>query len=146
MSNTIEGFESLTPQQVFDMSVKHILTTKKKSVAKNPTGKGNVCVYGGSGCGAAVFLTEDAKRAFDKRSSDETVLGGGAWNRLLVHKLVPETHGDLISALQYAHDNSPEDDSFMKAWAGTMTQIAFNFNLDDSAINNPEGETNVSND
>lgn len=142
MSNTIEGFETLSPQQIFDMSAKHILATKQKSVkfqseksVKFQSEKlGTVCVYGGSGCGASIFLTESAREEFDRFSGDPDMLDGGAWSRLVIKKLVPDTNADLIIALQCAHDNSPEDDGFMDSWVTSMQKVAKKFDLELSVL------------
>ena len=55
VSNVIPGFESLTKQQLFDISSAHILKTRTRCV----TSSGG-CTYRGVGCAAAPFLTKKA--------------------------------------------------------------------------------------
>jgi hypothetical protein len=140
MSNTIEGFESLTKQQIFDLSAKHILNTKLKSegmldmVSADTTIKQfSVCLYGGSGCGASVFLTDDAKAKFDLISGNSDT-AGGSWGQLVCNGDVPSHEEYLITDLQIAHDRSKAGEHFVEDWKEKMVCVANNHKLDTSIL------------
>lgn len=93
---TIEGFESLTAQQVLEISVRHVVKNGRPSVrATNP----HICVYGGIGCAAAPFIRPE------KRDRHE----GQGWGSLLTHGDVPSRNGILIGKLQGCHDSAAGD-------------------------------------
>ena len=117
---TIDGFEQLTQQQIFDMAVEHIGNTKQKSIC----GKG--CVYSGSGCNAAPLLKPEYHRTADAT---------GSWQDLVESKLVPKTNFLFIDELQSAHDDSYNDESFMRTWYYKMFNLAEIYKLDTTKIN-----------
>ena len=122
---TIEGFEQLTAQQMFDMSLAHLRRTGVKS--KNEFS----CMYGGTGCAAAPFLRPD-KRDFADQQSD---MEGVSWVELVDRGFVPNTHFVLIAALQRAHDRAPRFDdelglAFPQLIELRFKDIAKRFDLD----------------
>jgi hypothetical protein len=136
MYNTIEGFESLTRQQVFDLSTSHILKTKQKSVSVTKVPGSDEpaenCVYGGIGCAASVFLKDDATRI----KCDEMAVraGGSSWYVLAQNRLVATTNYSTISALQQAHDSIRNDADFFENWKKRMVKFAKDHSLDASIL------------
>ena len=141
MSNTIEGFESLTSQQAFDLSASHILKTKQKSVRLDQSPNGGTpiqsCVYSGIGCAASVFLKDDETRAkCDNRAGKA---GGSSWYALCGSGLVDPANAVLISLLQQAHDCVENDDDFLDCWKENMRNIANVNKLDASILDQYNG-------
>lgn len=104
--STIEGFEDLTPQQVFDISAKHLLTQSEKSMDF-----AGACLYDngmGEKCAAGVFLTGDV--------SDYEGMG---WYDLVNSGVAPPNNIDIISSLQEVHDtvDVPDWPQFLMAVA-----------------------------
>lgn len=120
---TIEGFEDLTQQQMFDMSARHVLSTGQKSM-----GKGGVCQYGGVGCAASPFLRPEKRELMD---SDES-----GWDNLYDDKFVPSHQHDLVCAMQSAHDNSKDND-FIVNFKVAMRKVAAEFDLSDAVLDTP---------
>lgn len=108
---TIEGFEQLSKQQLFDMSLAHIRSTRKKST------QGSKCVYSGPGCAAAPFIRPEFRAYADRRK-------GTTWDQLQEEGLVPSHEYVFVNSLQLCHDNSPRDDDFMKEFNRGMERIA----------------------
>ena len=106
---TIDGFEKLSKQQLFDMSVAHIGATRQKC-----TDNSGACMYQGIGCAAAPFLQETLRRRAD---------GLGSWNFLAERLAVPEHEVDFITNMQRCHDNA-DNDEFMKSWSEAMRRLA----------------------
>ena len=128
---TIDGFETLTRQQLFDMSASHIMTQGKPGMAST----GN-CSYS-QGCAASVFIKPELIAEADS---------GGSWDDLEREEYVPETNSDFVNKLQLAHDRaalaalaSLRDDSsdlggFMADWSQRMRDIAKVYNLNTEAL------------
>ena len=91
---TIEGFESLTKQQMFDMSAKHVLANGRRS-----TNDGG-CVYSGIGCAAAPFIKPEYREDADR------VEAGSSWPFLCSANLVPGHNSGLVTAIQKCHDSA----------------------------------------
>jgi hypothetical protein len=108
---TIEGFEQLSKQQLFDMSLAHIRSTRKKSM------QGSKCVYSGHGCAAAPFIRPEFRAYADRRQ-------GTTWEQLREGCLVPSHQYEFVRSLQLCHDNSPRDDNFMNEFNRGMERIA----------------------
>ena len=87
--NVIKGFGRLTRQQVLEMSVAHVLKNGRPSM------KWGSCSYAGIGCGAAPFLTAEAR---------DTLYG--SWGALVESCYVPSHNRSLIQQLQHCHDTS----------------------------------------
>lgn len=125
---TIDGFEKLTQQEIFDMSVAHIASTRKKSVrlveADGETGAR--CVYSGSGCGAAPFLRPECRKEADDIYDSEWA--SASWSGLRGARLVPEHQMALVAYLQRCHDTSSED-RFVAEWKEKMQVAASEFSL-----------------
>lgn len=120
---TIDGFEQLSKQQMFDMAAKHILKTGKQSLKVIEYGSG--CTYSGSGCAASVFI----KPEYHAQADD-----CGPW-RILVKNGNASTHEkDFIQELQYAHDRALPD-IFMFDWRGRMRVLAHDYQLNDEVLN-----------
>lgn len=122
MDYVIPGFEDMTPQEVFDLSAKHILTTRTKSMRRFDSGER--CAYSGSGCAASVFLTKPAIADIEHVGADSSQ----DWCDLVNEGVVPHTNEELISEMQHAHDDAPAD-CFMQAWEAGMRHIAQRFSL-----------------
>lgn len=91
---TIDGFEKLSAQEVFDMSARHLLTNPKVSV----TADKRMCLYAGHGCAAAVFLRPEMREKIDADPR------GTAWVQL-VGRVAPANNSELICKLQNVHDS-----------------------------------------
>ncbi len=125
---TIDGFETLTRQQLFDMSASHIMAQGKPGI----TSTGN-CSYS-QGCAASIFIKPELIAEADI---------GGSWDDLEREEYVPETNSDFVNTLQLAHDRaalaSLRDDSsdlggFMADWSQRMRDIAKVYNLNTEAL------------
>lgn len=109
---TIDGFESLTAQQVFDMSKKHLLEQNKKSTHVDGT-----CMYRakkGLMCAAGIFLKDE--RAEECEMND--------WNYLVYYGFVPDNNCELIYGLQYVHDGCTVEE-----WPEELEQLAKHYSL-----------------
>lgn len=110
---TIEGFDQLSKQELFDMSVAHVGQTRTKST----TIKG--CAYSGTGCAAAPFLKPE-----NRTVADNMLMMGTSWLSLVEMEKVPRHEHLFVVRLQACHDGSPEGDSFMHMWTFSMRQLA----------------------
>lgn len=124
----IEGFEELTEQQMFDMSLDHIDATRKASLC--PDGG---CIYGGSGCNAAPFLTPEGRIYAD------TKYQGMGWSTLVDRGEVPKHNEGLIYALQGAHDyaaarHGSDTERFMLTYVSRMADAAGVYKLDTTKL------------
>lgn len=119
---TIDGFEKLTKQEMFDISAKHILSTRTKSTASG----GFPCEYAGRGCAAAPFIK------MDMRSYADTIQGfyanSSAWLDLMGEKLVPMHEASFVAALQKCHDKA-DSNLFMEEFICSMRYLARRFDL-----------------
>lgn len=113
---TIDGFENLTPQQVFDISKNHLLAQNRKSRTDAPEGEG-FCAYRGQNgamCAAGPFLKDE----------EASKCEGDNWYSLNQAHKVPAAHYDLVYALQEVHDyNEP------RSWERALKRVAEDFNL-----------------
>lgn len=127
--STIEGFESLTKQQIADMAVKHIGSTGVKSVkpSTDPT-MGDQCVYSGSGCNAAVFLKAERREAMD------ALAGGSGWQYLVYGKHAPEHELQFMIDLQEAHDTCSEGGHFKEDYDASMRNLAEQYELNTTEL------------
>jgi len=116
---TIPGFTGLSIQQLFDLSARHILTTRKRST--NDEG----CTYSGCGCAAAPFLDPNERLYADSY---------GSWPGLVCEGLAPDHHASFIHKLQMCHDGAHNDATFMKDWAAEMRTLADRYKLDASIL------------
>lgn len=114
---TIEGFEKLSKQQMFDMSVKHIAKTRKKSI-KGASPWTSTCSYSGIGCAAAPFIRPELRESAEWSS----------WRALSRDGRVPLHHEDLVQALQHCHDGA-RTEHFVSEWKLHMKQLAVHENL-----------------
>lgn len=116
---TIPGFDNMSKQELFDMSVAHIASTRQKSM------NGTECCYGGSGCAAACFLQPEKRDAADRERNWGK---SSSWNSLAELQRVPAHERELVCALQRAHDNS-DNLAFMPEWKSRMLVVAKNYGL-----------------
>lgn len=121
---TVPNFSQMSLQTLFDRAVNHIGSTGKKSF------KGTRCCYGGSGCNAAPFLREDARKLAD--TADMGYSAG--WDHLAADGLVPSTNSDFMSRLQSAHDNSTQGKEFRKTYDAGMRALAKKYLLNTKAL------------
>ena len=115
---TIDGFEKLSKQELFDMSVAHIGTTRRKSLSVT----GTSCTYGGSGCAAAPFLKPEYREKADGEAR------GTGWGTLAFGKLVSDHEAQFVRRLQGCHDYAIAD-NFIHEWKEQMTDLAAMFGL-----------------
>ena len=94
---TIDGFESLTKQQMFDISAKHILSTGKCSLNSAGT-----CSYAGSGCAAAPFIKPEYRKEADTYNTNDA---GTSWGDLVKGGYAPEHEQKFVTELQLSHDS-----------------------------------------
>lgn len=122
---TIDGFEAMTPQQVLDMSVKHLCETKQRSELNGR------CSYQGSGCAAAPFLRPECRQRADTAHEGRSM----GWVGMVRALLVPDVHAELVSDLQYAHDGAydPYGD-FLPQFLRAAHHVATERNLDTTLI------------
>jgi len=123
--NVIPGFESLTPQQCFDMSAKHVLKNGKACVSE----QGN-CVYSGIGCAAALFLTPEARSRADEMANE----CGSDWLTLAGDSFVPKKNATLIRKIQTCHDLNKLEVPFVDFFRRDMRELAKKEGLDDSVL------------
>lgn len=92
---TIDGFEDMSAQEIFDISAGHLLGQMRKSQDEEGT-----CRYRGPEglmCAAGPFLDGN-------KISPGKLVEGMSWLSLLSLGHVPEEHADLVSRLQAIHD------------------------------------------
>lgn len=106
---TIATLHTATPQQVFDQAVTHLRS--QGVAAKNET---HECMYrtpNGLKCAAGCFIADSEYR----KTMENT-----PWSAF-----GPESHKDLIKALQHCHDdNTPSE------WESEFERIAQKYKLD----------------
>lgn len=109
---TIDGFESLTAQEVFDISAGHLL--KQMRVSENR----GICRYRGENglmCAAGPFLKDEHTEKCE----------GMSWVVLREDKLVPYDNSNLIDDLQYVHDSAAPEN-----WANALRHVANKYGLE----------------
>lgn len=118
----IEGFENLTPQEVFDKAARHVIANGEQNLAEEEGREYPVCSYKGKGCAAAVFLTEEAR---------QTLVG--SWSRLWSEGFVPGCNYQLIVGIQQCHDSyasfNESSEEFLRYFADEMECVADNYGL-----------------
>ncbi len=128
---TIEGFETKSKQELFDMAAKHI-------IANGPSFNTSLqsCRYGGSGCAAAVFICDHLRSFAD---------GIGSWRSLLAQNVIPENNFELVRSLQDTHDGAvlaaKEDgvinvSNFFTRWQFDMRTIAKFHGVSSAVVDN----------
>lgn len=116
MSNVIEGFESLSKQEIFNMAAAHVLKNGKRSSYNG------ACSYQGIGCAAAPFLTDSARGKLV-----------GSWSSLFELELIPGHECAFIQRIQECHDYC-DDLHFVAAFKAGMQGVAEDHNLDPSVL------------
>lgn len=112
---TIDGFEQLTKQQLFDISLNHIRTTRERSMGDG----GADCTYQGKGCAAAPFIKPEHREFADTGGIG---LNAAPWSTLASKMLVPGHESVLVQSLQHCHDLAGND--FMKDYEQRMSNLA----------------------
>ena len=138
---TIDGFESLTKQQMFDISAKHILSTGRPSYVNDSNGV-HGCVYRGSGCAAAPFIREEERKKADQpKAYYGTKYPYSGWNDLASNNLVPRHHQDLVTDFQICHDTDASkvvtvehQAIWLSNWKAAMLRVAKRHDLDPSIL------------
>ena len=126
---TIEGFETLSKQQLFDMSASHIMAQGRAGWDS----KLHVCRYK-AGCAASIFIQPEWAETADNT--------GGSWDAMARINLVPLHEMELVTSLQQLHDKAAnaahhttvdgvvmDDDAFMVRWTHDMREFANANNL-----------------
>lgn len=116
---TLDGFETMSEQQIFDVAVKHIAETRVPSLRKG-LGAANVCSYMGTGCNAAPLIKPEMR---------ELAENCGSWQDVVGHELAPLKHERFMMALQDAHDRAArvldlENPNFLAHWKKNMRKLA----------------------
>lgn len=117
---TIDGFEKLSAQEVFNISAKHLLKQGKKSESARD---GNCKYRGPEGrmCAAGPFLKDEHTYACENKT----------WGTLVAIRRVPPNNDRLICKLQHVHDHyCPED------WLVKLMELAI-----EHGLNIPEMES-----
>ena len=127
---TIPGFEDLTQQQMFDMSLAHIRKTRVKSYGKVEATDGygphlvDSCKYSGSGCNAAPFIREECRAEADCANGPFSP----CWRGLYDKGRVPKHEVLFVTQLQQVHDDC-DINRFMVEYEKAMEAFAINHNL-----------------
>lgn len=116
--HTIEGFEQLSKQQLFDMAAAHVLKNGRPSRAIT-----GVCTYGGIGCAAAPFLKPESREALH-----------GSWSTLIELGSVPAHEGQFVQELQCCHDTAHRDVLFISDFQHKMLYLADEYGLSASVF------------
>lgn len=126
MNITIDGFEQLTKQQMFDMAFAHINSTGVPSVLPGTT----TCTYSGSGCNAAVLIKPELRVMADETNQN-------SWGSLVSRGLAPSHEREFIQGLQLVHDRAvgAEERDFIHAYNRGMRYFAAQHGL---IVPNPE--------
>lgn len=112
----IPGFDNLTRQQMFDISLAHIRTTRTQSM------EDYVCMYTGSGCAAAPFIEPESRAAMDDHAART------GWRDLICEYDVSSHEADFVAELQCCHDLATVDE-FMYSYERRMERLARNCGL-----------------
>lgn len=131
---TIEGFEQLTQQQIFDMSAKHMLSLDKRSMIPG-CGGDMACSYAGTGCAASVFLTDKGKKYLE-----------GNWHSLIAFHGISPYQCTLVASLQQIHDNAPDGQgrsdgdktTYLAHCRYHLTKLASEYNLSTAVLEDTE--------
>lgn len=126
----IDNLGQLTAQQVLDMAIDHINTTRRRSVRESVKDARLVCEYGGIGCAAAPFIKPEYREKL--RGGWEGIYFEGP-RRGQPQACTPSSHVELIVGLQMAHDGS-KGPNFMAEWKAKVDQLAADLGLDSSRI------------
>jgi hypothetical protein len=116
---TVEGFEQLTPQQMYDMSASHILSTGVKSEVNGR------CQYAGTGCALAPFIKPEYREQADSL---------GPIDMVVQQAFAPEVNLPLLQDLAYAHDRTHPGETFMAEWKMFMRKLARKHSLSDEVL------------
>lgn len=119
---TIDGFEQLSKQQMFDMAVTHLARTRQRSSLLS-----GACTYSGVGCAASVFLKPESRETADK------VISVPAWHHLAERGFVPSNYVGFVSELQRCHDGA-DGERFVDSVRGRLFHLAEEHQLDDSKL------------
>lgn len=113
---TLETLPQVTAQEVFDQITRHLLTQGK--AARSPAG---ACRYRVETQEAVLKCAAGCLIA-DEEYTDS--MEGEPWERLVVHRTVPEEHCELISSLQNVHDTYST-----REWPEQFERVAAHYRL-----------------
>lgn len=115
----IEGFNSLTKQQIFDMAAKHVLSNGRACYING------ACSYAGIGCAASVFLHEEVR---------STTIG--SWSYIMNLEGGSRHESQLIQQIQWVHDDfaNLDADDFIEQFVKGMREIADRFSLNTEVL------------
>ncbi len=123
MYATIPEFPNMSAQEVFNMSVSHVLNNGKPS--RTPEG---LCIYGGIGCAASPFLQPAHRDEMD-------FSGTYGWIGLVQNRYAPNHLTDLVQDLQNAHDTAPDSPAeFIVRFKAMARIIAEQYGLTTEAL------------
>jgi hypothetical protein len=123
---TLKTLAEATAQEVFDQVVKQLLEQGKRSHSlrdKQDPERGYYCMYRGDGgtmCAAGCLIAEDEYKDWLEENS---------WRQLVDKGHVPETHENLITALQGVHDGKEPS-----TWREGLLEISKRFDLNPQII------------
>lgn len=124
---TIDGFENLTQQEIFDKAVHHILSTGVRAAFM-----GGPCTYGLTGCAAAPFIKPEFR---DKVSGEWPPRWKSRGSADLHDYEVPQHEEILIRNIQMCHDDVDTEAPFLPQFKEGMRKLAHLYNLDTKALN-----------
>jgi hypothetical protein len=129
---SIDGFDSLSKQEIFDKSVSHVLKNGQPSM--NDDSIDIQCQFGGIGCGTAPFLKPSCRRFADNYSSKEGWSVSASWDSLATDGKVSDHFVGLVTKLQQAHDEASKSSDFLDAYRYEAEQVARIFSLSTAVI------------
>jgi hypothetical protein len=111
---TLKTLPQATAKQVFDQVSEHLLSQGVKSIDK----ENDRCLYrfNDLSCAAGCLISD--------KEYDPSMEGNG-WRGLMDKGFVPVEHCDLISSLQYIHD-----DSEIEEWPKKLAELKTELGLD----------------
>ena len=113
---TLKTLPQATAQEVFDQVTRHLLT--QLVPAQNKT---ESCRYKLEQPERVLRCAAGCLIADDEYSRD---FEGESWNRLVMRKLVPAAHKELIESVQKMHDTYP-----VSEWPERLRQLAAAYDL-----------------
>lgn len=119
---TLATLSAATAQQVFDQVKTHLLTQMEKSQIVCTDGYLR-CKYraGTLMCAAGCLISDDEY----KEDMDVEHPIGNSWDAIIDRFYAPKSHEDLVSMLQWVHDqNEPS------TWAEKLKMVAGHFKLE----------------
>lgn len=119
---SIPQLYTMSKQEIFDTSARHVLKNRRPSM------RGGICCYDGIGCAAAPFLKPESRHQADTEES--------TWDQLAVLGYVDQHELELIRELQKCHDDAALEKrlDFMAGWKESMLALGQHLNLNTDVL------------